>query len=79
VSGSLGWREWVNVSIKLTRSCLVLQGDGSAKKQSAGSATATKSKAQQQQSEGGGLSPVAILCLLLAIVAGVYFTQTPPK
>ena len=56
-----------------------LKGDGSAKKQSAGSATATKSKAQQQQSEGGGLSPVAILCLLLAIVAGVYFTQTPPK
>lgn len=48
-----------------------LKSDGSAKKQAAGTATAVKSK---DQTEGGGLSPVAILFLLLAIACGVYFT-----
>lgn len=51
---------------------IFFQSDGSAKKASVGSATAVKS---QEQKTGGGLSPLAVLFMLLAIAAGVFFTQ----
>jgi len=49
-----------------------VQSDGKAKKASTGTASAVQSK---DKSEGGGLSPMAILFLLVAIACGVYFTQ----
>mmetsp|Transcript_28817 Transcript_28817/g.53595 ORF Transcript_28817/g.53595 Transcript_28817/m.53595 type:complete len:85 (+) Transcript_28817:277-531(+) len=51
-----------------------VKGNGSAKKtaSAAGSATTTKSSEQAQ----GGLSPLAIVFLLLAVALGVYFTQS---
>jgi hypothetical protein len=48
-----------------------LKTDG-AKKSAAGSNTAVKSK---EAKTNDGISPVAIICLLLAIALGVYFTQ----
>jgi uncharacterized protein HemX len=54
--------------------CVLLchvQSDGSKPKVT----TNTAVKSASKQSEGG-LSPVAIVLLLLAIVLGVYYTQT---
>ena len=50
-----------------------LKGGDAKKSDSTGSSTAVKSNSK---SEGGGLSPLAIIFLLVAIVLGVYFTQT---
>ena len=39
----------------------------------------SKKKAATSSSGGGGLNPYAIVLLLIAIAAGVYFSQMQPK